>query len=91
MVDSGASSRKACSMDDIRRTVDISSPDISYANMLLYTSLCIILDRLQNVVRDQETNEHGEVMQEVRAYIDKNYAQDISPCGIILISSTGST
>jgi AraC-like DNA-binding protein len=49
-----------------------------FSQFLLYTSLCIILDRLQNAVHDQETNEHGEVMQEVRTYIDKNYAQDIS-------------
>ncbi len=62
----------------IRRTADIPTPDIPYADMLLRASLCVILDCLQNAVREQETNDHGEQMQEVRSYIDKNYAQDIS-------------
>lgn len=62
----------------IRRTGDTRTPDIPYANMLLRTSLYVILDCLQNAVFEHETNDHGAQMQEIRSYIDKNYAGDIS-------------
>ena len=53
-------------------------PDVTYANMLLQTSLRIILDCMQDAIRAQKSNEHREQMQEIRSYIDGNYAQNIS-------------
>ena len=62
----------------IRRTEGTRTPDIPYANMLLRASLYVILDCLQNEVYEHETNDHGAQMQEIRNYIDTNYAGDIS-------------
>ena len=62
----------------LRRTAEAAAPDIPYANMLLRASLCIILDCLEHAMQEQETNDHGVLMQEVRSYIDENYANDIS-------------
>ena len=62
----------------IRRTAEQQAPDVPYANMLLQTSIRIIMDCMQDAIRAQKTNEHREQMQEIRSYIDDNYAQNIS-------------
>ena len=62
----------------IRRTEGTRTPDVPYANMLLRTSLYVILDCLQHAVYEHEANDHGVQMQEIRSYIDTNYSGDIS-------------
>lgn len=62
----------------IRQTVEIADPNMPYVNALLKMALTAILYRAEHAIAERERLDRGEVMQRVRRYIDRHYAEGIS-------------
>ena len=64
--------------DIIEQTVDINSPDMEYTNALLKMILTVILRQTRQLIIERKHIECGELMHEVRKYIETHYMENLS-------------
>jgi AraC-like DNA-binding protein len=60
------------------RTIGIDAPDLPAVNSLLESALWVIWREAQTLIAERKADEHGQAMQQVRAYIDGHFAEPIS-------------
>ena len=68
--------------DILRKTINIELPDMKYVNALLKMILTVIHQRTKQLIIKRENIECGQLMREVRIYVEEHYTENISLKGI---------
>ena len=72
----------ALSYDILRETIGVARPNMPYINRMLDVFLRVCQDEVQNTVCDADHHQGREMVEQVRAYLDTDFATQVSLHGI---------